>query len=204
MSTNYSQYNEQAVIMAEFKNQTSGRFLDIGAYDGKTFSNTYALVEHGWSGVMVEPSPSVFPALINNMKPHPSVELVNSAIVPDAGGLIRMFDSGGDFLTSSDPGHMAKWNGVEFRPYWMHSIGVKELFDRFGYDWDFISIDTEGTNLEILMAVAANITDRCRMVCVEYDNHLTKVQQLMTAAGFMNVHHNGTNIIFVRKPLTTN
>jgi FkbM family methyltransferase len=199
MPTNYSQYNEQAVIMAEFQNQTSGRFLDIGAYDGKTFSNTYALVEHGWSGVMVEPSPSVFPALIRNMKPHPSVQLVNTAVVPGTGGIIQMYDSGGDFLTSSDHAHMAKWSKVEFNPYWMHSIGVKQLFDQFGYDWDFISIDTEGTNLEILMDVAANITDKCRMVCVEYDNHMTRITELMNAAGFTSVHHNGTNIIFVRK-----
>lgn len=199
MQTNYSQYGEQAVIMAQFQNQPSGKFLDIGAHDGKTFSNSYALVQQGWSGVMVEPSPSVFNALLTNMKPFPSVELINSAVVATGAGILKMYDSNGDFLTSSSVEHMAKWQGVEFRPYWMQSIDVATLFDTFGNDYDFITIDTEGTNMEILTAVVALMSDKVRMICVEYDHHFAEMDTLMKSVGFMHVHHNGTNVIFVRK-----
>lgn len=37
----------------------NGRFLDIGAHDGVTFSSTRALLLNGWSGVYVEPDPVV-------------------------------------------------------------------------------------------------------------------------------------------------
>ncbi len=60
----YSQNNEEKFILEHFKNR-KGKFLDIGAYDGKTFSNTFALVELGWSGLEIEASPINF---VNLMK----------------------------------------------------------------------------------------------------------------------------------------
>lgn len=56
----YSQFGEQAHILgalAEAGFTSVGRFLDIGCWDPITFSNTRALVELGWSGVLVEPAP---------------------------------------------------------------------------------------------------------------------------------------------------
>ena len=56
----YSQHGEQAIILDYFEKQgiQQGRFLDIGANDGITFSNSYALVIRDWKGVAVEASPS--------------------------------------------------------------------------------------------------------------------------------------------------
>ena len=57
----YSQFEEQDHILRTFAGLDSpGRFLDIGSWDPITFSNTRALVEMGWSGVMIEPSPGPF------------------------------------------------------------------------------------------------------------------------------------------------
>lgn len=62
----YSQNGEQEAILKIF-GESEGRFLDIGAYDGKTFSNTLALIERGWSGVLIEPSPNAFMALADQI-----------------------------------------------------------------------------------------------------------------------------------------
>lgn len=45
----YSQNNEEEVIVNEFTRLgiTTGRFLEIGAWDGKGFSNTFRLSEIG-------------------------------------------------------------------------------------------------------------------------------------------------------------
>src|SRR5688572_24370294 len=56
----YSQNNEEQVILNYFKDYTTGTFVDIGANDGKTFSNTYALSQRGFCGILVEPSPKAF------------------------------------------------------------------------------------------------------------------------------------------------
>lgn len=58
--TRYSQFEEQDAILQAFAGKTDGRFLDLGAWDPITFSNTRALVGLGWSGVMIEPSPGPF------------------------------------------------------------------------------------------------------------------------------------------------
>ena len=56
----YSQRDEEKYILEAFDGKTDGRFLDIGAWHPTVFSNTRALIEMGWSGVMIEPSPGPF------------------------------------------------------------------------------------------------------------------------------------------------
>ena len=63
----YSQGGEEKVIV-EYFDGYRGTFLDIGAFDGKTFSNTKRLSDLGWRGVLVEPAPKPFFALIETHK----------------------------------------------------------------------------------------------------------------------------------------
>jgi FkbM family methyltransferase len=41
-----------------------GYFVDVGAHDGVTHSNTYALEEIGWTGLCIEPNVEAFKALV--------------------------------------------------------------------------------------------------------------------------------------------
>src|SRR5579885_680685 len=41
-----------------FGERTDGTFVEVGAYDGETYSNTSSLADLGWRGVYVEPVPS--------------------------------------------------------------------------------------------------------------------------------------------------
>jgi len=47
-----------------FKGKKDGYFVDIGAFDGITISNTYALEKIGWKGICVEPVPEIYERLI--------------------------------------------------------------------------------------------------------------------------------------------
>jgi hypothetical protein len=50
-----------------FKGLKNGVFLDIGAYDGISFNNTYFFEkERGWKGICLEPLPARFQELQNN------------------------------------------------------------------------------------------------------------------------------------------
>lgn len=66
----YSQCGQDKIIHENyFRNHKSGTFVDIGAHDGVTFSNTYFFEkELGWSGICVEPIPEVFAQLTANRK----------------------------------------------------------------------------------------------------------------------------------------
>ena len=80
MSDKYFSQSDEEKYIVEYFNGKTGRFLDIGAYDGKAFSNTYKLGLLGWSGVLVEPAPKVFHSLINNLSENKKMTLVNTAI----------------------------------------------------------------------------------------------------------------------------
>ena len=63
----YSQYGQDKWIIEKFfSDKKDGTFVDIGAHDGVTFSNTYFLESAGWKGVAVEPIKEVYEKLIKN------------------------------------------------------------------------------------------------------------------------------------------
>jgi FkbM family methyltransferase len=63
----FSQNGQDEFLIEEvFKSKNEGFFVDIGANDGITFSNTYALEKKGWQGLCVEPHPDVFELLRRN------------------------------------------------------------------------------------------------------------------------------------------
>ena len=51
-----SQHKQDEFIVNYFKEKRNGVFVDIGAHDGITLSNTYILEkEYGWTGICIEP-----------------------------------------------------------------------------------------------------------------------------------------------------
>ncbi len=54
-----SQFGEDILLDALFDGQPEGFFIEVGAYDGSTFAVTYALESQGWSGLLIEPVPSL-------------------------------------------------------------------------------------------------------------------------------------------------
>jgi len=199
----YSQNNEEEIIVSEFArlNIQSGRFLDIGAWDGKGFSNTFRLAELGWRGVCVEASPTVFPCLIKNHAGNPLITLVNAAVAPAQATLVEWFDSGGDAISTTNPAHRDKWEKgwkVKFTPFWVYTMPMIELFDKFGFDFDFINIDVESTNLEMFRALPWAALKQTKVICVEHDGHQHAMAQLAAQHGFRALGMNGENLILTR------
>lgn len=63
----YSQDGQDKFIADLFKNKRNGVFVDIGAYDGVEYSNSFFMEkELGWKGICIEPNPIVFERLQAN------------------------------------------------------------------------------------------------------------------------------------------
>lgn len=79
----YSQHGQDTFVYeAFFKGRTEpGTFVDVGAYDGVTFSNTLLFERLGWMGVCVEPLPPAFSKLRSSRK----AICVNCAVADRAG-----------------------------------------------------------------------------------------------------------------------
>src|SRR5947207_13570279 len=61
----YSQVGQDRFLLENFfRGKRGGVFLDIGAYDGETLSNTLFFEKTmGWTGLCVEPLPAAFAKL---------------------------------------------------------------------------------------------------------------------------------------------
>lgn len=198
----YSQNNEETIIqdLVKAASLATGRFLDIGAYDGKIFSNTHRLAELGWSGVCVEPSPIPFGKLLELYKDNPKMTLVNAAVGAESKWL-DFYDSNGDVLSSSNIAHVLRWtqnNGVKFTKFAVKSVAISDLFAQFGFEYDVINIDVESQNAEIFYALPWHCLPRTRIICVEHDGCFNDMQAHLSDYGFVKTAMNFENIIFSR------
>jgi len=195
----YSQNNEEEVVVKVFGEDFKGKFLDIGAYTGKELSNSYRLTELGWKGICVEPSPFVFTALLNLHKDNPGIELLNIAISPEDSGPIQFWDSMGDAVSTSVPEHRDKWlagSGVKYGKYWVQPLSVAKLFEIFGTNFDFITLDVESMNIELFRKIPFSTLSQLKCFCIEHDGHENEITETMKSFKFQKIAENAENAIY--------
>jgi FkbM family methyltransferase len=194
----YSQNKEEEIILNHFKN-FKGTFLDLGAYDGVDLSNTRALTELGWSGVCIEPNPVIFERLCDNLKAFNKVIEYKFALGTENKTItMQMNDS---YYSTVKQSEVDRWRGAfKFESAEVQMIDFKSFLEFSKYKtFDFISIDCEGLDYEILEQI--NLDEvKCKMVCVEtnskdinkYINYISKF------AGFNVIDINAENLIMSR------
>ena len=198
----YSQNTEQQVILAAVGDRV-GKFLDIGSYDGKWCSNTLALIERGWSGVLIEPALEPFKNLLVNHGGNPKLTLIQAAVGPTR-GLVEFWNAPSGVATT-DPKNVKKWGKqLPFdSPYFIPQLSVADLLDKFPGHYDVVSIDTEGTSVAVFWAsVRAMQSDMPQVWCVEHDG---QEQACVNAvgAGYEVVERNGENIVLARREMSS-
>jgi FkbM family methyltransferase len=195
----FSQHDEEKVIL-EYFGDFKGRFLDIGAYNGRTFSNTHQLALNGWSGVCIEASSKPFSDLVQLYKDNNKIELVNACVIPDveeARFLHKFYDSGGDATSTTDKLHMDKWNTHStFRQVWMMPMYMSAIERRFGSDYDFVNIDVEGITMDIALGMSF---EKTQLLCLEHDSDYARCEQIAKIWDFEELLRNGENIILGRE-----
>jgi FkbM family methyltransferase len=193
----YSQNNEEEILLANLPE--NGFLLDFGAYDGKTFSNSLRLIELGWSGVLIEASPINFKSVMELHKGKTNLTLINAPVTV-SGGLVKFYDSIGDGISTTNKDHKEKWetnNSVHYQEIYLSSITLEQVFGIHNKNFDFVNIDVEGENLELLKTFPF---DKCmpKVICIEHDNNENKIMEIVSEYGFGIIHKNNENIILKR------
>lgn len=179
----YSQNGEQRIITEYFTpgkwGYLVGTFLDIGANDGETLSNSRMLALMSWSGVCVEPAPTAFAKLAALYPPKDgtieNVRCVQAAITTQDGPL-TFYSSGThlkkgdtDLLSTTHPEELARWkkSGEQFTKTTVRGITFATLVKETGVrHFDFISVDAEGADWDIVKQIDLTAVG-CRLLCVE-------------------------------------
>jgi FkbM family methyltransferase len=193
-----SQYGEHLIIEQHFAGRV-GHFLDIGAFDGFSNSNTWLLAQAGWTGVCVEPSPPAFCELMKRYHGNPRVHLVNAAIAKQA--KLATFHCNSedgthcDQVSTLDPKHLQKWGGFPFTKMLTPTLTYDALMAgltgaEISTHFDFVNIDVEGINDEVLLQAWNDI----ELTCVELDP-LDRVMQIAEHFGYKRLQVVGGNLL---------
>lgn len=183
--TYYAQIGQDRYLdRALFRGQRHGVFVDVGAHDGVSLSNTcYFERTLGWRGVCLEPTPWVYDRLVKNR----SCACVNAAAFSHEGRL--SFRMGGDSFLNGVVGHhntAARQTGPA-EVVSVPCVTLTRLLRSLAVSVvDYLSIDTEGSELEVLKGldlerVHVNVLD------VEWNGdraYLEALTQHLAARGF--------------------
>lgn len=208
--TSNSQHQEDLIIEKFFLSQEGqtfkGTLLDIGANDGKTLSNTYGFIEQGWKADLVEPSPRAFAALWMRYKDNPNVQLHQCAIGEDK--VVTLYESSSLFtdddvalVSTVKPEEMERFKpyNIKFTPRRVRSITFDYLRKLCNNKtWDYISIDAEGMDLEILKQI--NLTEvGCKALIIEYNGkNKQEFKDYCKSHGMFLHWFNEVNLIFIK------
>ena len=172
-------------------------FLEFGATDGIELSNSYMLEQNlGWTGVLAEPSPQWHLELKKN---RPNTTIITDCIWKSSGEKLDFFMSDiGIYSTlndyklydaSSKPGNtqLRIKNGKIIE---VQSVSLNDVMETNfnGLTPSFLSIDTEGSEYEILNSLDF---EKYRPVVFtiehNYLNLQSKIDELMISNGYLRV-----------------
>lgn len=200
----YSQFEQDKFVYENyFQGKTNGYFVDIGAHDGTTFSNSKFFEELGWTGVCVEPNPKVFEVLSSTRK----CKCVKKAVA-DYIGWAKFFQiiEGADMLS----GLADEFNqrGIEniyanlqdFENGYEYIDVELDLFDNIvdNTTIDFLSLDTEGNELKILQTIDFNKYD-IKVITVENNDYDNKFIEFLVPKGYQPVTRLGCDEVYIKK-----
>jgi len=155
------QFEDDCLVNEFFKDLNHGRFLCIGSAIG--IDQTNFLMLKNWAGVYCDPDPLVFPGLFDTAKNQDNIILVNAAITPTSG--IREFYVSETQALSSVYNKLA---GDSARKILINPITLTQLLDYVGEDFDYVQIDAEGLDEDLVKSIDWNKRlPRCKMVGIE-------------------------------------
>ena len=215
----YSQNNEDNIIYTYFKNHYSERWnkrtepehkfrlLEVGANDGKTFSNSLALIEEGFEAVLVEPSPKAFKLLEKLHEGNENVALHNYGFAL-FNGTQTFYESGGykdgddvALYSSLDEEEIKRWNDtVKFTEVEADFRTWVDFRNEHHETYDFISIDCEGFDLTLLKQMDLAQLE-CKCLIMEWngiESVRKEANEHCAQFGLIEHYANLENIIFIK------
>ena len=202
-----SQHGEDVLLWNYFGRKTSGCYLEIGAFDGVKFSNTYFFEAIGWSGILVESVPEFCDRARKN---RPFSKVVNVAVGGKERDSVIMQVAEGDadyigaFSFVGDGTERDKLARVQARQGRVRAERVacttldaiaSELRDSI----DFITVDVEGLELEILESFSLGKFEP-QVLVVEDNSHGVdkRVSELLCKNGYVEKYRRGPNVFYAR------
>lgn len=168
----------------------NGFFVEFGATNGKDLSNTYLLEKKfGWSGILAEPAKDWHEELATNR----SCNIVKDCVwkKSDKKLFFRQTEikevSTIEYFSNQDRHANFRKNG---KIYEVNTISLIDLLEKFNAPpiIDYLSIDTEGSEFEILENFNFSLYSFRLITCEHnYTENREKIYNLLTSKGYTRI-----------------
>jgi FkbM family methyltransferase len=205
----FAQYGQDRYVWEKLlcSSQASGVFVDIGAYDGITFSNTaYFERSLGWSGILVEPNPDAW------KKAHASRQstVINCGVGENDATLeFIQCGPGAEMLSCfrefTSHEHLARIEtmrqaeGLTTQAIMVPLRAITSILEEHAVKAiDFLSIDVEGAEFRILEIFPFDRVP-VKICAVEANCDPVELEDLMISRGFRLDAIVGTDHIYLNR-----
>jgi FkbM family methyltransferase len=178
----YSQEGEDRILQRVFELQSSGFYIDVGAYHPKRLSNTYLFYKRGWKGINIDATPG---SMEKFKKSRPRDINIERAITNKQKELVFfMFDE--PALNSFDRElslqRSKHTNYILLGEKIIQTSTLNEVLTEFLSEdqrIDFLTVDVEGFDLDVLQS---NDWGRFRpayilVECLSEESDIDKIKQ---------------------------
>lgn len=210
-----SQYGQDAFVLHAFfrdehgQYKRNGVFVDVGAHDGITLSNSYVAEQAlNWTGVCLEPLPEPYLALSQHRRCVP----INACAYNTRGNVSFTmvsgppFDLGGDasmlsgITEAQDPLHHARIfrEGGTITDVTVPSVLLRDVLRDAGITHvDLISVDTEGSELQVFQGMDFDeVFVDVVLVELNYHSAWAALRDFLVSKGFVLFGTLHTDVVF--------
>lgn len=191
-----SQNFQDVWALYENKFKLNGYFVEFGATNGFDGSNSYLLQsKYLWSGILAEPNP-VWHNNLKKNRENIKVDIITDCVYTETGKELEFLAvKDADLSTikgfGTDDEHSAKRQ--DCKTIKVNTISLIDMLDKYGAPEiiDYMSVDTEGSEHDILKAYFDNPNnkDYCiKCITVEHNFNFEsrqKLQDLMIENGYL-------------------
>ena len=182
-----SQLRQDVFALAMLGFKRDGFFVEFGATDGVELNNTWLMeTDFGWNGILAEPARGWHAALKANRR-----ATIDTRCVWRESGTDIAFTEAPRGVNSGISTFIPASRKLRGQGYKVETVSLNDLLAQHGAPAhiDYMSVDTEGSELDILQALDF---DRWTfgVLTVEH-GHLpqrTRIQSLLTGKGYRQVH----------------
>ncbi len=192
------------VIHEVYNGKRGGFFVELGAADGFSDSNTFILEKHyDWKGLLIEPNPVNYNKIVGwHNRTSTAVPL---AVDPESGNLEFLIDGQRSSLLVEETDNMTERRAAKLARFrekgnvvTVETVPLEELLDRYNApkDIDYFSLDVEGSETRILRSFPF---DRYRFLAMTIERPTPELNELLFANGYHFVRNSLYDTFYVHE-----